>query len=316
MALLELCQEFSVQIGSASCHDADLPVLDMTHTKAMNEFQSVLKKPEIFVGEVNEEFICQICRGVLSKSRQCKRGHVFCHGCIMTWLENRHTCPTCGVSLTRDSLGMNRCLDNIIDRSKVRCIHEECQWTGSRGTIITHLEKECDFQPQRCRNYDKGCTQMILRTDNHSCPADCRHCDEAFQVTEMASHVKECNKAPVSCPHDGCSKIMLRENIRSHDLVCPHALVECPFAVHGCDINGTGQTCRMDMDRHQVEAAMSHSLLVSHRVAFMSKKLKKLEAEVATQLVYLERALHDMECHDSCPFYRLSAKFRQPAKHA
>ena len=40
--------------------------------------------PDDFADEVDEEYLCCICFGVLNSPRSCKNGHMFCKRCIET----------------------------------------------------------------------------------------------------------------------------------------------------------------------------------------------------------------------------------------
>lgn len=274
--------------------------------------EDTAKRTDIFVDGLSEDFICTICHGVLTKASSCKDGHVYCEECIYGWLRTHKNCPSCRKSLSKTNLCVNRVLDNVIGKLQVRCVNGRdectnpnkrarnegtigcCEWKGNHCDLLVHLASECKFIAVDCVNKDKGCNARLLKSEvedgSHLCPAVCHTCNQVFPVDAMALHMVHCDMVTVKCQNVSCKEEFLRKGKSVHEAVCPHAVVECPFAVHGCRINGTGKLPRSAMDMHQADAATTHSLLMTNQLTAIKKRLDELEscsgANVAQSLIY------------------------------
>ena len=91
---------------------------------------NIYDNTDIFIGGIDEEFMCGICIRVLNKPVQCKQGHVNCESCFHHWLQtNKKSCPTCREKTTINTLSRSRLLENIISKLQVRCIHGDDKTT-------------------------------------------------------------------------------------------------------------------------------------------------------------------------------------------
>jgi hypothetical protein len=267
----------------------------------MAAIENTLRRADIFAEDLSEDFFCTICQGVLFKSRQCKEGHTFCEGCIHDWLLKHFDCPVCRMPLSRAALSTNRLVDNIMGKMQVRCIHGRdvstnpkkkikmhkygpstyCHWTGSHSEIIVHLERDCIFERVDCVNKDKGCCAKLTRREmedgSHACSAVCPDCKDTFHVQTMSDHKSICTERKTGCVHPGCGAKVLRKDMYSHEAACVHAPLDCPFAVHGCTV---GKIRRRAMKRHQVDAAVAHSLLLAERVMVLQDRVEDSGAQL------------------------------------
>jgi hypothetical protein len=274
--------------------------------------EDATKRTDIFVDDLSEDFICTICHGVLTKASSCKNGHVYCEECIHQWLQTHKNCPSCRKSLSKTTLCVNRVLDNLIGKLQVRCINGRdectnpekrarrtgttdcCEWTGNHCDLLAHVASDCKFVTVDCVNKDNGCHARLLKSEledgSHVCPAVCQFCNQVFPVGAIAMHKRFCDMVTIKCTNVSCKEEFLRKGKSTHEAVCPHAVVECPFAVHGCKINGTDKLARSAMGIHQAEAAMMHSLLMTEQLTAVKKRLDEMEkcsgAKVAQSLIY------------------------------
>lgn len=67
-----------------------------------------------FTNEVEEAFICGICRGVMIKPVCCKDGHSWCHECITQWLDKNPICPEGGNKLLLADLTTLRPIEQVL----------------------------------------------------------------------------------------------------------------------------------------------------------------------------------------------------------
>jgi hypothetical protein len=145
-----------------------------------------------------------------------------------------------------------------------------CEWTGNHSDIVNHVENDCQFVLSDCINKGKGCDARLLKSEmadgTHVCPAVCPTCKHTFHVDAMEAHKVICDATAIKCTNSGCVVEFCRKNKPSHEAECPHAMVDCPFAVHGCKVNGTGKVTRNAMDAHQANAAIAHSLLLTEQI--------------------------------------------------
>ena len=77
--------------------------------------------PDEFVGDVDDSLQCSICFRVLADPRSCHEGHTFCRTCIMRWLKDHKTCPTCKSALDESGLTNNRVVQTLIGRLASHC---------------------------------------------------------------------------------------------------------------------------------------------------------------------------------------------------
>jgi len=61
--------------------------------KAMDSVFPTVKRAEFETGEYDD--ICLICRDQMETGKKLPCGHVFHESCILSWLEQQNTCPTC-----------------------------------------------------------------------------------------------------------------------------------------------------------------------------------------------------------------------------
>ena len=150
---------------------------------------------------------------------------------------------------------------------------ELCDWKGNHSELVNHLENECMYELVSCPNSNKGCEAKLQRDaiEEHmlTCPAICSHCIQSFEVGSMQHHIASCDMVEVVCSNKKCDQKCLRKHLNQHMLVCEWTKIDCPFLVHGCNVNGTGQVVRKNMAKHQSDEASAHSLLVAASMAEM-----------------------------------------------
>lgn len=77
--------------------------------------------PQLFISEVNSDFLCPICNFVVRRPRECIIcGNIFCDGCIRLWAEKLnkltylHLSPNSRVNTLNSQIGGSDSTNNII----------------------------------------------------------------------------------------------------------------------------------------------------------------------------------------------------------
>ncbi len=119
-----------------------------------------------FVGEVPEQFICNICTKVLRDPHLtgCCGQH-YCESCLTHWFKKHKakTCPHC----RENNLAhlQNKALKRQVNQLKVYCTLRKggCEWEGELSDLQTHLDsdKGCGYVelecPNKCHTIIWGC---------------------------------------------------------------------------------------------------------------------------------------------------------------
>lgn len=75
-----------------------------------------------FVGEVDQEFLCSICKMVLEIPVETPCEHTFCSKCLKQWMAVEPNCPVDQQHLNAyDLRNMPRYFLNLLDKLEVRC---------------------------------------------------------------------------------------------------------------------------------------------------------------------------------------------------
>lgn len=118
-----------------------------------------------FTGNVDEEFICSICHGVLEDPVQiavCE--HSFCKLCITEWLSKQQTCP-----LDRRLLSVKilkpipRVLKVFLSRVNISCDYAKmgCNEIVKLDALKSHLIL-CSYKQIHCK---KECGLLLCRIE-------------------------------------------------------------------------------------------------------------------------------------------------------
>ncbi|CAM6088169.1 unnamed protein product [Calypogeia fissa] len=67
--------------------------------------------------EVDKDFLCPICIQTMKDAFLTACGHSFCYTCIMTHLNNKNNCPSCGLYLTNSQLFPNFLLNKLLRKA-------------------------------------------------------------------------------------------------------------------------------------------------------------------------------------------------------
>lgn len=125
-----------------------------------------------FVSNVDQNFVCNICTGVMDQAVVTLCGHSFCKVCLKTWLEKPDTdsCPSCRSYTSKFDMIPNIAVRNMIDSLLVWCDNAEsgCKIVMKFESLRKHIER-CDFRE-----------------------AECSACGAAMPKIELGIHYKTC----------------------------------------------------------------------------------------------------------------------------
>lgn len=75
-----------------------------------------------FIGVIDEELLCPICKLVLENPSHTPCDHYFCHKCIEHWLSINAVCPVDREPLTTASLRLpDRLMSNLLGKLEIKC---------------------------------------------------------------------------------------------------------------------------------------------------------------------------------------------------
>ena len=143
--------------------------------------------------------MCCICREVLEDPREtlsCQ--HAFCNSCIIAWLREHNSCPSCRCPLSINELvTLHRVWHNKLNRLKVKC-----------------------------QNFRVGC-DAVMQLDEAEyhfdiCPyvrVNCPHspCGELVVRSHLSNHLETCEHRKAVCP--SCHVNVPALSLKGHDCI-------------------------------------------------------------------------------------------------
>jgi len=128
-------------------------------------------------------FNCGICLSVPDEQvHQCRNGHLFCAGCLVTHRQNSNKCPQCRVVLPDEPI---RCLlaEQSIAAQSSACPH--CNAPMTRGEIAGHVER-CPQRPDTCSA--AACTWRGTAAEREAHEQACAHVVCSRMLKERDEH--------------------------------------------------------------------------------------------------------------------------------
>ena len=228
-----------------------------------------------FCDEVDPDLICQICSEVLDESRSgCNEGHLYCEGCLTTWIRQTPTCPSCRQNIDADSLVRNRLVDKLVAALQVKCANHMAGGRSKKQRTGDDSEGDGEnTDPQTGRS--TAAASQVSGGDG---------CDWAGALSALESHRDVCAWERIACQSPGCAMRLPRGEMPAHAEGCPRRRVTC-------------EVCAEEMD--------AQSLATVHPSA-CPRRLMPCPNECGASLPVCEHAAH---AEADCPLSRVACPF-------
>ncbi|OMJ80336.1 hypothetical protein SteCoe_19434 [Stentor coeruleus] len=79
--------------------------------------------------KIPKYLFCSICAEVFKEPFCINCGHTFCKECIIRWLKDKVTCPTCKKPFTKKTMGIDMIASQVVDDLEVICLLKEGSYT-------------------------------------------------------------------------------------------------------------------------------------------------------------------------------------------
>ena len=191
-----------------------------------------------------------------------------------------------------------KCNDNV----------NSCTWVGTVSTLEEHVAT-CEFTllpcPKECKD-DSDKVKQLMRKDLNDhlqtdCPyrdCTCKDCGKEGTHKSMLNHDTECEKKEISCPEDGCSETITREDIPLHVTTdCPYAVISCKYARIGCEM----ELKRKDMAAHEQDDTV-HLHMALDTINSLRDDCK-YEKQIKFKLTGFQKKKKDNQCVQSPSYY-------------
>uniref|UniRef100_A0A5F8H873 E3 ubiquitin-protein ligase NRDP1 n=1 Tax=Monodelphis domestica TaxID=13616 RepID=A0A5F8H873_MONDO len=172
-----------------------------------------------FLGDVDEDLICPICRGVLEEPMQAPNcEHAFCNNCVSQGSSWQQTCPVDGSVVTVPHLRpIPRIMRNMLSKLQITCDNAVagCSAILRLDSLMAHLTN-CEHNPKCPLVCKHGCGLEMSKGElsNHNC---IKYLHSMVQQQEM--HIAELEKTSAQ------QKYQLAEQKRDIQLLKAYAQV-------------------------------------------------------------------------------------------
>ena len=259
-----------------SSHKYHILILRTCHSVMAYRYRGVEYEFVNVQTEILEEVKCPACLELVSDPLQTSCGHLLCRKCT-SWTR------ICSIHHKWHSYQADNFNDRRVRNFKVKCPNTRrgCQWQGNLGDADNHTNTDCGYATVMCPHTGCGLEKERRHLDNHlnmECSQrrhTCPFCSQQDTYQEVVTtHFTTCQEMLLPCPGGCCRGMLMRRQIAVHlSEECPEELVQCPYAIAGCEEIIKRKDLRQhlqDKDKHLdalMESYLSLSLLVRDMVA-------------------------------------------------
>eukprot|EP01017_Pseudomicrothorax_dubius_P017780 TRINITY_DN19940_c0_g1_i1.p1 TRINITY_DN19940_c0_g1~~TRINITY_DN19940_c0_g1_i1.p1 ORF type:complete len:365 (+),score=46.30 TRINITY_DN19940_c0_g1_i1:46-1095(+) len=205
--------------------------------------------------------VCQICNKLPIEPKKDGCGHIFCQGCILSFVKLNKTCPISKEELSEEELGpVDSHRRNSLHKLRFVCPNdpEGCRWSGTLRDYEDHAEK-CEMRIVKCPYY--GCNQYVEYSFLSQHKEDCQYrtyiceiCKSLIASSQLRKHREGCLDVRVVCGL-GCRKSFPKSQYKQHTLYeCPKRLTYCDYWELGC----TELVTKECFEQHCIDYAKEH----------------------------------------------------------
>ena len=228
----------------------------------------------IYVGTVDENLICPICRVPLVDPVDTDCDHTFCRACIVEALSHNESCPIDRYYLSRNSrlIRSHKIVINQLDSLQAKC--PRCDDPIPRSMLPNHLERYCKEALVKCPG--KTCAEVVRRKmSDRGClhyDSICPNCQGVFQEVDMEEH-KEllCKNRHKECEQCGFEILRCKES--EHAEECKEIIASCKWAEYGCQF----ESKRKDLYLHDDDCTFK---MVGPMAETLKREISILRCEV------------------------------------
>ena len=288
--------------ASLNSHVADS--LDTVPSSAPSVPQSIDFRALTYLGPVDENLVCPICRVALVDPVDTVCDHTFCKECITQALSHSEACPIDRYPLPRDGplTRAHKIVINQLDALLVKCLC--CEAPIPRSMLQNHMEKYCKDALVKCPG--KSCDEVVKRKlSDKGClhyDVSCPDCEMVCQEINIGSHRElNCKERQKECEH--CTASILRCKEAEHLAECPDVISPCRWAEYGCQ----HEDKRKDLYLHADDCALKS---VGPMAEILKKEINVLRSEVRylneknqgqdRRIKFLESGAKDSDRHLDC----------------
>lgn len=236
---------------------------------------------EDFVPEsrsVLQDYICNVCSGVMNDPVMDGCGMIYCRKCITAFFSDHGMCPRRTTKCSLDTLISVPFVEKVTGKQLVYCKNKNsgCEWVDIFSDLNSHLTTKCKHQPIRCQF--EGCDVEMDKTsiELHQSKCEyrkemCQYCGEEGTFRKMDVHYEVCPKMKINCRLN-CGEFIERENQEAHiSKDCSSANVDCPYKRLGCHFNGF----RKEIKEHLRVETDNHNFLIFDQLSELKNRFEK-----------------------------------------
>lgn len=248
------------------------------------EYQKLYSIEDFHASSYNviQEYICPLCKGVVTDAIVDKCGHIFCNKCMTKYLSVSSICPVTKELYQCTKLFPIILVSNILNKQILFCKnrYKNCLWEGTLATLEEHLQNECSKVEIKCAN--ENCDVVVqkdqMNLHEEICEFRLVECPDCKQVliwkNFTVSHREDCPMIKLECPNQ-CGSMIPRKEMELHKTkLCIYSLHDCPYASYGC----THKYMKSKLNSHLLEFSHNHNLFVMEFMRiFKNEFLEKTE---------------------------------------
>lgn len=237
----------------------------------------------LFVVPVDENFVCDICCGVLERPTiACANSHAFCADCVQIWSKKSKNCPGCRTLMVPPhERRLIRPMESITMKLEVRCrkMKDEDDHHDKENTVVPTVNvtprklslrsngvKAGNVNTQLAKAPPKTCGWRGLLSDyveKHECKecefakGTCSLCKKIMGVREIDTHQEhDCSQRIIPC--DLCRESFVACNMSNHKAhYCAEREVSCEHCGEMMAWKDLGSSCA-NFDKPQLVTFTGH----------------------------------------------------------